>query len=147
MPAFSPLFYTFYISAGLTDIADGFVARKTNTVTAFGSKLDTLAAFLFVLCCLIKLLPILEIPRFLWIWTGIIFFIKAANVIFGYALHKKFAAVHSPMNKAVGLMLFFLPLSLRLIDSVYGCTAVCIAATLAAIQEGYYIKSGKAEYL
>lgn len=38
VPAFSPTFYALYISAGLTDIADGLVARRTNTVTAFGSK-------------------------------------------------------------------------------------------------------------
>lgn len=95
---------------------------------------------------MIKLLPALEVPGFLLIWTGIIFLIKAANAVFGYVLRKEFAAVHTPMNKITGLMLFFLPLSLRLIDLTYGGTVLCVAATLAAIQEGYYIKSGKAEY-
>ena len=32
-PAFSPVFYVFYIMAGLSDMLDGFAARKTNTVS------------------------------------------------------------------------------------------------------------------
>lgn len=39
-PALSPAFYALYLSAGITDMIDGTVARKTNTVTEFGSKLD-----------------------------------------------------------------------------------------------------------
>lgn len=58
----SPAFYTLYAAAGLTDMIDGTVARKTNTVSAFGAKLDTIADFVFVALCLIKLLPVLDIP-------------------------------------------------------------------------------------
>ena len=32
--AFSPAFYVFYIAAGLTDMLDGFVARKTDTASS-----------------------------------------------------------------------------------------------------------------
>jgi hypothetical protein len=39
-PVFSPAFYALYIAAGLSDMLDGFVARKTDTV----SKLGTLEA-------------------------------------------------------------------------------------------------------
>ena len=51
--AFSPLFYTLYIAAGISDMIDGTVARKTGTVSALESKLDTAADFVFVVCCLI----------------------------------------------------------------------------------------------
>ena len=47
-PALSPVFYALYISAGFTDMIDGTIARKTNTVSEFGSKLDTVADFIFV---------------------------------------------------------------------------------------------------
>ena len=43
----SPFFYVLYILAGLTDIADGWVARKTNTTSEFGAKLDAIADFIF----------------------------------------------------------------------------------------------------
>ena len=42
MPLSLP-FYVLYTAAGLSDILDGFIARKTNTVTKFGAKLDTFA--------------------------------------------------------------------------------------------------------
>ena len=48
-PAFSPTFYTLYIAAGISDMIDGTVARKTGTVSALGSKLDTTAYFVFCL--------------------------------------------------------------------------------------------------
>ena len=39
-PVFSPACYAFYIAAGLSDMLDGFVARKTNTASRFGEKLE-----------------------------------------------------------------------------------------------------------
>ncbi|MBQ1314269.1 MAG: CDP-alcohol phosphatidyltransferase family protein, partial [Clostridia bacterium] len=32
-PVFSPAFYVFYIAAGLSDMLDGFMARKTDTAS------------------------------------------------------------------------------------------------------------------
>lgn len=59
---------------------DGTVARKTNTVSEFGSRLDTVADFIFMVVCLIKLLPILDVPVWLWIWTGVIAFSSSNDV-------------------------------------------------------------------
>lgn len=56
---FSVLFYILYITAGFTDMIDGTVARKTGTVSEIGSKLDTIADFVLVITCLIKLIPVL----------------------------------------------------------------------------------------
>ena len=80
-PAFSPAFYALYIAAGLSDMLDGFVARKTNTASRFGARLDTIADLVLVLVCLIKLLPILRIPAWLYAWIGIIALIKNVNII------------------------------------------------------------------
>ena len=55
---FSLAFYVLYGAAGSTDIIDGAAARKTNTVSAFGAKLDAIADFIFVAACLMKLLPL-----------------------------------------------------------------------------------------
>lgn len=44
-PALSPTFYGLYILAGFTDMIDGAVARKTDTVSVLGSRLDTVATF------------------------------------------------------------------------------------------------------
>ncbi len=58
---FSAAFYIIYAFAGLTDVADSIVARKTNTISATGSKLDTVADFVFAAVCMLKLLPVLNV--------------------------------------------------------------------------------------
>lgn len=75
-PALSPMFYVLYIAAGFSDMIDGAVARKTDTVSEFGSRLDTIADIVFVVVCLIKLLPVLDFPFWIYIWIAIIAFIK-----------------------------------------------------------------------
>lgn len=134
--ALSPWFYVLYITAGLSDMVDGWVARKTNTVSEFGSKLDTVADILFVVVCLVKLLPVLHLPVWVYVWIGIIACIKVFNIVYSYAVRKQFLADHSILNKVTGAMLFALPLTLSVIDVRYSAAVVCAVATVAGIQEG-----------
>ncbi|MBR6007717.1 MAG: CDP-alcohol phosphatidyltransferase family protein [Clostridia bacterium] len=142
-PVFSPSFYALYIAAGVSDMTDGAVARKTGTVSSFGSKLDTAADLVLAAVCLIKLVPVLGIPPWLYIWIAAVALIKVVNIISGYVLRKEFAAVHTVMNKVTGMLLFILPLTSALIDLRYSGALVCAAATFAAIQEGHYIRTGR----
>ena len=140
-PVFSPAFYVFYIAAGLSDMLDGFVARKTDTVSKLGARLDTMADFVFVVVCLIKLLPILRIPAWLYAWIGIIALIKVVNIISGFIVQKRFVTVHSVMSKATGALLFLLPLTISTVPVKTSVIVVCAAATFAAIQEGHFIRT------
>ena len=143
-PAFSPPFYVLYCLAGFTDMIDGTVARKTNSVSEFGSKLDTVADFVFVAVCIIKLIPVLNVETWMYIWIAVIFVIKVINIVSGYVMHKKLVAVHSVINKVAGALLFALPLTLRFIELRYSAVVVCAVATFAAVQEGHFIRTGKA---
>jgi len=60
-------FYTIYITAGISDMIDGFVARKTGKESEFGARLDTIADFIFIAVCFIKLTPVLEFDRCVYI--------------------------------------------------------------------------------
>ena len=142
-PAFSPPFYVLYIIAGVSDMIDGTVARKTGTVSEFGSKLDTAADFVLVAVCLIKLIPVLSVPIWLIIWVVIIAVIRAVNLICGYVLQKEIVVLHTVMNKAAGILLFILPPTLKFVDIKYSGAVVCAVATFAAIQEGHYIRTGR----
>ena len=137
-PVFSPAFYVLYIAAGLSDMLDGFVARKTDTVSELGARLDTMADFVLVVVCLIKL-----IPAWLYGWIGIIAFIKVANIISGFTAQKKLVTVHSVMNKATGALLFLMPLTIPAVPLKYSAIVVCAVATFAAIQEGQFIRTGR----
>ena len=83
-PVFSPIFYALYLIAGLSDMVDGIIARKTNSVSEFGSKFDSIADFIFVAVCLIKILPVMDIPIWLYVWTAVIALIKVINILSGY---------------------------------------------------------------
>lgn len=141
VPAFSPAFYFLYLLAGFTDMIDGTVARKTNTANEFGSRLDTIADIVFVVVCMIKLLPVLTIPVWLWIWIGVIAVIKVFNIISGYIVQKKFVAKHTVMNKITGVVLFILPLTLSIVDLKYSGAFICTIAVLVAVQEGHLIRT------
>ena len=140
-PVFSPGFYILYIVAGASDIIDGIVARKTETVSEFGSKLDTGADFVLTVVCLIKLMPVIHAPIWLIIWIIVIAVIKAVNLISGYVMRKEIVALHTVMNKVTGTLLFVLPLTLPFIDLKYSGAIVSTLATFAAIQEGHMIST------
>ena len=142
VPVFSPAFYALYITAGVSDMVDGTIARKTGAASAFGSKLDTAADTVLAIVCLIKIIPVLDIPVWFFIWTAAIALIKGINIISGYVMQKEFVAAHTLMNKATGVALFLFPLTLSIIDLKYSSIFVCAMATFAAIQEGHLIRTG-----
>lgn len=120
---------------------DGTIARKMNTVTEFGARFDTAADFVFVVVCLIKLLPVISMPLWLCVWIAMIALIKIINIISGYIVQRKLVAVHSVMNKVTGLLLFILPLTFPIVPLEYLAIPVCAVATFAAVQEGHFIRT------
>ena len=144
-PVFSPVFYVLYLIAGLSDMIDGTIARRINTVSEFGARFDTAADFVFVVVCLIKLLPVINMPVWLWVWIVMIALIKTVNIISGYIVQRKLAVVHSVMNKVTGVMLFILPLTFSIIPLTYSAIPVCAVATFSAVQEGHFIRTGRDE--
>ena len=122
---------------------DGIVARRTNNISQSGAKTDTIADIVFLASSLIKILPIIHVPIWLWIWFVVIAIIKIGNIILGYTLEKQFIFLHTITNKITGLLLFLLPFILPFIELKYSSVVVCLIATLSAIQEGYYIKIGR----
>lgn len=138
-PAFSVEFYIIYIICGFSDMIDGTIARKTNSNSELGAKIDTVADIAFITVSLIKILPTINIPQWLWIWGIIIAIIKIGNIILGFALKKQFISSHTTMNKVTGFLLFLLPLTISLVDLNYSLMVVCCFAMFSAIQEGFHV--------
>ena len=133
-------FYVLYLRCGLSDMIDGTVARRTNSASEFGAKLDTVSDFVFMTVALIKFLPHLHIPIWLWIWIGIIAMIKFGNVAWGFVRTKKLIFPHTVLNKITGLLLFLLPVTISFVDLTYTLPSVCTVATVAAMHERYYME-------
>ena len=138
-PVFSIEFYVIYIICGFTDMIDGIIARKTGNSSDFGAKIDTAADFVLIVVSLIKLLPALNIPQWLFIWVVIIAIIKISSILYGYTHKREFISLHTILNKITGLLLFLLPLTISFIELKYSSIVVCFTATFAAIQEFNYI--------
>ena len=142
-PDLSPGFYGLYLAAGLSDMLDGFVARRTNSASPLGAKLDSMADIVFLAVCLIKLLPVLALPVWLWVWVGLIALLRLVNVVSGFVRRKKLVLLHTRANKLTGALLFLLPLSLGFLNLLYTAVPLCTLASFAAIQEGHFIRTGR----
>ena len=141
-PVYSACFYGLYIFCGLTDMIDGTIARKTGATSSFGARLDTVADFLFVIASFVKLVPVIQIPVWIWVWAAVIAVVKLVNLVWGIWGRKQMPSLHTIANKATGLCLFLLPPTMSFVDLRYTAPVVCVIATIAAIQEGYYIATG-----
>ena len=142
-PAFSACFYGLYLFCGLTDMVDGTIARKTGAAGTFGARLDTVADFLFAAVSFGKLLPVIRIPAWIWVWAAAIAAVKLVSLLWGFLRRKQIPSLHTMLNKATGLCLFLLPLTAALVELRYTAPAACAVATAAAIQEGYCIAAGR----
>ena len=143
IPLTSAWFYVLYLLCGLSDMIDGTVARRTNSTSEFGARLDTVSDFVFMTVALIKFVPHLHIPVWMWIWIGIIAMIKLGNAAWGFVRTKKLISPHTVLNKITGLLLFLLPVTISFVDLTYTLPILCAVATVAAIHEVYFTYSEK----
>ncbi len=140
---FSITFYIIYIYCGLSDMLDGLLARKYKITSQFGARIDSIADMIFVSISILKIIPFIEISIAIYIWIIIIVIIKVLNIILGYVQYKKLTLLHTVANKITGFVLFVIPLIIGVIDIKILVSLICGIATFSAIQEGYYIKTGK----
>ena len=138
-------FWVIYFACGLSDMVDGFLARKLHCESKTGALLDSLADLAFVVGCCIKLIPVLALPNWLWFWGAVIVVIKVINQISAIVMYKKCLFPHSIANKATGLLLFVgVPLTLFL-ESIVPMVIIAVVATFAAVQEGHLIRTMDAQ--
>lgn len=144
-PALSPPFLALYAIAGITDVADGIIARRTNTESELGRTLDGVADLVLALVCLVRILPAITVPMWLWVWVALIIVTKVVNVVSGLVMEKRLVMLHTTANKIAGFVVFLVPFALPLLDIAIVAIPACAVAAFAAIQEGHLIRTGRAE--
>ena len=136
-------FWAIYFVCGLSDMADGYLARKLGCESKVGALLDSLADLAFVICCCFKLIPVLAFPKWLWFLGGVIVAIKVINQISALVMYKRCIFPHTGANKVTGVLLFVgVPLTVFL-ESFVPMAVIAGVATFAAVQEGHYIRTEK----
>ena len=143
IPFPSTRFYVFYLLCGLSDMIDGTIARRTETVSKFGARLDTAADFIFMLVCSVRILPHIHPPVWLWMWIAAIALIKILHTAAVLICKKRLLSIHSVLNKITGFALLLLPLTLTFVEVTYIVLAICVLATVAVSQEIYLVKKGR----
>lgn len=137
--AFSILFFIIYSYCGLSDIADGFLARKYNSESKLGEKMDSLADIVFVLASMIKIIPTLNLSKEILIWVTVIVTIKLFSIVYGFIHYKEIIFLHTTVNKIIGFVLFITLFLMPKISSIIIYIPLCVFATFAAILECYHI--------
>ena len=92
---------------------------------------------------LYKNAPRLHIPAWLWVWIIIVALVKILNIALVFICKKKLISIHSVLNKITGFVLFLLPLTPAFIEPTYSVATICALATVAVIQEVYFIAKGQ----
>ncbi len=106
------LAFIFFTLSGITDIADGFIARKFNFISNFGKLMDPLADKLTQIATLTSLVFTNIIP----IWILIIVLLKEFIMICGASfLYGKDVVVYSKWYGKLSTVLFFVAIVISLL--------------------------------
>ncbi len=131
----SPAFLLIYLVIGISDILDGYLARKTGTTSKLGEKLDSAADMVFDFVLIIILYPVIKPKTEILIWIALIAFIRIAALVVVYKKYRIPGMLHTLANKGTGLLLFLFPILYSIFPSEYWIDLVCLAATVSAIEE------------
>lgn len=131
------VFFVIYTVSGLSDAVDGFIARKTHSVSELGSKLDSVADLAFYIVMIFKIFPELwaRLPFWIWYLVAAFLVLRIASYIVAAVRFKRFSSLHTYLNKAATLMIFFVPYIIKnKIISAY-CTVICVLGLLSSLEE------------
>ena len=133
----TPGFYILYTLTGLTDVLDGWIARRTGTASDFGARLDSAADLLFYAVVLCRLFPILDVrmPPEIWYAVGGVLLLRLLGYAVAAVRYRRFAALHTKLNKLTGLCVFSIAYLLDSPALVPVCCLICLLASIAAGQD------------
>ena len=136
-------FWVLYLIAGLTDILDGFLARRWGVESKFGARLDSLADFVFVIAVGYKLFPYMKLSTALWMMIGLIALVKVINAISSFVVKHRIEFLHTKANKLTGFLLFIGVMTIGQSYFVPFAWMIACIALFAAIQEGHFIRKNR----
>lgn len=132
--AFSPAFFILYLSCGISDVLDGFIARKTHTVSRTGQILDSSADAAFFICMLIIYIRTLVLPVQVITAVIVICVLRFSSLAAGFIRWHEPAFLHTYANKAAGFTVFCFPLLYVFLPRT-AYVIVCLITIVSAAEE------------
>lgn len=131
----SNMFFIVYTFCGITDILDGYMARRLGCASQNGATLDSIADFIFAAVMLVIFIPIIKWEKWLIIWVGIIICIKLSSIIIGFIKYHGAAFLHTRLNKIAGIALFLFPFLYKTFNLNIICSILCVVASISSAEE------------
>lgn len=137
LPLGSFWFFLAYIIAGVTDALDGWLARRTGKASEFGARLDSAADLLFYGVLLVRFFPVLWqlLPGEIWYVVTAAVLIRLASYTAAAVKYRRFAALHTWLNKMTGFGVFLLPFMLAVSEGVSYSWMVSTLALASSAEE------------
>lgn len=114
---------------------DGSIARYLNTESKTGSRLDSVADFVFFIVVAFKIVSEIKPPLIFIIWTGLIFVTRIVCIGISRKKDKSDYVTHSFLNKLTGFLLFVSVLFISFINLNIILAVLCSIASLATVNE------------
>lgn len=143
---FSTEFYILYSLCGISDISDGYAARKFKAESKFGAGLDSLADIAFMLASARSLLPILKFKKYVIALMLAVLLIRIIGIVLGLIIQKKLIFLHTLAEKITGILLFASVYFVERIDINILALPLCAVAGYAALQEALLIAKAETDF-
>lgn len=133
----SSLFYLIYTLSGISDVLDGFAARKMKITSRLGAKLDSVADLMFYSVMLIRIFPVMwvNLSKRIWFAVGAIVVLRIISYTFAAIKFHQFASLHTYLNKMTGAAVFSIPYIINLPIANGFCWTVCGIAMVSTLGE------------
>jgi CDP-diacylglycerol--glycerol-3-phosphate 3-phosphatidyltransferase len=131
----SAFFFSVYFFCCVSDVIDGYIARKTHTTSKSGEMLDSIADFVLTAVMLAVFVPLLAWEKWMLFWIGAIAVVRFASLIIGFAKYRAFASLHTYTNKVTGVACACIPIFHLFLGLHVTAFLVCVVASLSAFEE------------
>lgn len=132
---FSLAFMAIYLVCGLSDIVDGYLARKYDCMSRLGARIDSVGDLVMVISASVMLFPAIRPSLPVVTWVLAIAVVRVAALIASYIRNRSVLSIHTYANKATGILIFVYPFLFCLNRSEMLQYLICLVASISALEE------------
>lgn len=130
-------FFILYSLCGVTDVLDGTLARAMGCTSDMGAVLDSVSDLLFYAIMMGKMFPVLleQLSMVIWyIGIGVVT-LRIVTYLTAAWKFRRFAALHTYLNKLTGLAVFSIPYLMLVLDANIACIPAAALGFLSTLEE------------
>ncbi len=134
----NPIWFVFsYFACGISDVADGYFARRFNATSKFGSFLDSLSDLIFWIIVLYLAIIYIQFRPYMIYVIILVCFIRIFTLLLTKFKFNTWSIMHTILNKSTGVLAYlFLPVCFVLsYVPIWIAVLVLAVAIISAIEE------------